>query len=96
MKLWQHEDTGRITATEKQPSRRYFEIPVTYEEVNKMGIQKKEFYIAKCDICKDELQNGEGGTLCLDTKDEVKKHLDLAGWTKKNGKIACENCCEEI
>lgn len=61
-----------------------------------MGIRKIKVYIAKCDICKDELQNGEGGTLCLDTKDEAQKYLDFAGWTKKNGKIVCKNCFEEI
>ena len=32
MKLWQHEDTGAITASENLPSGRYFEIPVIYED----------------------------------------------------------------
>ena len=57
-----------------------------------MGIHKKSFYICKCDFCSDILQNGEGGTLCLETKKEAAEHSSLAGWTKKNGKLACE-CC---
>jgi hypothetical protein len=61
-----------------------------------MGIRKKEFFIAVCDFCPDELQNGEGGTLCLDSKESTDEHLSHAGWTKKNGKLACENCYEEI
>ncbi len=61
-----------------------------------MGIRKQEGFVAVCDVCLSILQNGEGATLFLYTKDEVKKHLDFAGWTKKNGKIACENCYEEI
>ena len=32
MKLWQHEDTGRITISETQPSSRYFGIPTMYED----------------------------------------------------------------
>ncbi|GAH25941.1 unnamed protein product [marine sediment metagenome] len=32
MKLWQHEDTGRITITETQPSNRWFEMPTIYED----------------------------------------------------------------
>ena len=61
-----------------------------------MGIRKVEVFMVVCDVCPSILQNGEGATLFLYTKDEAKKHLDLAGWTKKNGKIACENCYEEI
>ena len=61
-----------------------------------MGVRKAEFFICHCDICNDILQNGEGGVLCLDTKDEVKQHLDYAGWIRKGGKLACENCFERI
>ena len=32
MKLWQHEDTGLIISTKKQPSKRHFEIPIMYED----------------------------------------------------------------
>jgi len=32
MKLWQHEDMGYITVAKKQPSHRYFEIPIMYED----------------------------------------------------------------
>ena len=56
-----------------------------------MGIEKKEYYICKCDFCGDVLQNDSGGTLCLETKKSANEHVALV-WTKKNGKLACE-CC---
>jgi len=61
-----------------------------------MGIRKREVFVVVCDVCLDLLQNGKGATLHLYTKDEVKEHLDSAGWTKKDGKVACENCYEKI
>lgn len=61
-----------------------------------MGIQKKEFYVAKCDFCKMSLENGEGGELCLSSKESVLKHIKLAGWTHKNGKMACQDCWEKL
>lgn len=32
MKLWQHEETGKITASESQPPEGWFEIPAMYED----------------------------------------------------------------
>jgi hypothetical protein len=49
-----------------------------------------------CDVCKTEMQNGEGGTLCLESRQSVKEHIEYAGWMQKNGKLACENCMEAI
>lgn len=57
-----------------------------------MGIRKKEVYIVVCDNCPTELENGEGGTLCLNNKSDAKKHIEFSGWKKKDGKIFCENC----
>ena len=59
-----------------------------------MGIKKQEFFVARCDFCPAYLENGDGGMLCCGTKAGIKKHMELAGWKKKNGKIACENCWE--
>jgi formylmethanofuran dehydrogenase subunit E len=61
-----------------------------------VGIQKREFYIVKCDICGEELQNGDGGILCLDSRENANEHIPLGDWNKKNGKIACENCYEKL
>ena len=61
-----------------------------------MGIRKRTYYIIKCDKCGYEMENGEGGTLCLESKLQVHQHIFLAGWTKRNGKIACESCYEKI
>lgn len=41
MKLWQHEDTGNITATETQPLSRYFEIPTIHEDDLPNNISKE-------------------------------------------------------
>ena len=43
MKLWQHEDTGRITASERQPSDRWYEIPIIYEDELPENISDKEY-----------------------------------------------------
>ena len=32
MKLWQHKDTGMITASEQLPGDRWFQIPTMYED----------------------------------------------------------------
>jgi len=32
MRLWQHDETGRITALKFQPSKRWYEIPTMYED----------------------------------------------------------------
>ena len=43
MKLWQHEDTGNITTNETQPSRRWFEIPIMYEDELPDDISKESY-----------------------------------------------------
>lgn len=57
-----------------------------------MGIRIKKYHVVVCDICGDDLKNGDGGILCLDAKKEAEKHITLSCWIKKNGKIICENC----
>jgi len=61
-----------------------------------MGIREEKFQIIECDVCKIKMENGEGGVLCLDSKQSAIEHIQHAGWIKKNGKLACENCIEEI
>jgi hypothetical protein len=61
-----------------------------------MGIQKKEFYVVKCDFCKISLENGEGGELCLQSKESALEHMKLAMWTRKNNKTACCDCWEKL
>jgi len=43
MKLWQHEDTGYITALEIQPSERWFQIPTMYEDELPDDMSDKEY-----------------------------------------------------
>lgn len=57
-----------------------------------MGIRKQVFYIAVCDECDAELENGEGGVLCLLTKEDAENHISYADWVKKDGKLLCDNC----
>ena len=54
-----------------------------------MGIQKRDCYIVKCDFCGYELENGEGGTLCLSSKYEASRHIPVCDRLRKNGKLAC-------
>lgn len=61
-----------------------------------MGIQRKKFYVVKCDICGTHIENGEGGILCIEKETEINGYIEGADWTKKNGKIACESCYEEL
>lgn len=61
-----------------------------------MGIQKRNVYIVVCDFCGEELENGDGGTMCALTKEEADKYRESCEWIKKNGKTACHNCFEEI
>jgi hypothetical protein len=61
-----------------------------------MGIQKKEFYIVKCDFCKASLENGKGGELCLSLKKSALEHIELNRKTRKNSKTACPDCWEEL
>jgi len=61
-----------------------------------MGIEKKEFYVIQCDFCGEEVENEEGGTLCLDSKEAAIEYITLVGWREKNGKIECEECWESL
>jgi len=61
-----------------------------------MGIRRMDIYIIECDICGEELENGDGGTLCSFSKEEADKYREMSEWIKKDGKIACPNCYEEI
>ncbi len=61
-----------------------------------MGVRKKDCWIIKCDICHGELENGEGGTLCFFKRTEAEKNIPYGDWTKKNGKLVCPWCYEEI
>jgi len=62
-----------------------------------MGIRKQEFYIVECDICKEKLVGSYGdGFTVYESKEQAEKEMSYADWTKKNGKIACEGCYEEL
>ena len=61
-----------------------------------MGIRKVHVYIVKCDICGRILENGEGGDLCLPTKKVANEHVPLSAWKKKDGKLACYDCLEQL
>ena len=43
MKLWQHKDTDRIVKSEIQPSARFFEIPIMYEDELSDDISDEEY-----------------------------------------------------
>jgi hypothetical protein len=61
-----------------------------------MGIRKKEFYIVVCDECKTELQNGEGGTLCLNNSESARTHAILSDWHYNDNKLLCCNCYNNL
>lgn len=60
-----------------------------------MGIQKREYLIAKCDVCGDEFEHGDGGTQCFHDKKEAMNTVEGCDWRKKNGKLRCVGCWED-
>jgi len=62
-----------------------------------MGIRKQTWFIAICDICKYEFENGDGGTQGFNTKAEAKSTvIEDCDWIIKNGKLTCPWCVENI
>lgn len=43
MTLWQHDETGRMTWADEQPSERWYTVPTMYEDDLRAGITKAEY-----------------------------------------------------
>ena len=63
-----------------------------------MGIHKVTAYVIQCDVCKSFYPGPDGqGATFFNTKDRAEKEVsDNEFWIKKDWKLACENCHEEI
>ena len=62
-----------------------------------MGIRKYKGFEIICDNCDAKFPGPDGaGFGVFDTKEQAEKNLGYSEWTKKNGKVVCESCYEEI
>ena len=63
-----------------------------------MGLHKVTAYVIQCDVCKTFYPGPDGqGCMFFNTKERAERELDEIGhWRKKDGKLACENCHEEL
>ena len=59
-----------------------------------MAIIKKEMYLAECDNCGANFDDGD--YLCaFESEEQAERYVGGCGWCQEGGKLYCDECVQE-